>query len=281
MRFLSTLMLKLGLILLACCLAPKALQAQQEQVPPQDLPDSLRIAMVFVQGGTFTMGCTKEQGDNCLEDEKPSRQVTLDDYYIGRYEVTQAQWRYIMGRNPSKFRGCWSCPVENVSWFDVQKFISKLNERTGQTYRLPTEAEWEFAARGGTKSRGYRYAGANYLDTLAWYYGNSGNRTHSVGRTLPNELGIFDMTGNVFEWCADWFGPYPPYNQNNHKGASAGPDRVLRGGSYDAYPWACRVSYRRDASPVSRTADQGFRLVWVKPQEPKQEQSQEREETQD
>ncbi|MBQ0015371.1 MAG: formylglycine-generating enzyme family protein, partial [Bacteroidales bacterium] len=150
--------------------------------------------MVEVSGGTFKMGATSEQGSDAWNDEKPVHNVTLSSYYIGLTEVTQELWQAVMGSNPSYFKGLYR-PVENVSWDDCQTFISRLNSLTGKNFRLPTEAEWEFAARGGTKSRGYKYSGSNTLDDVAWHVGNSGDKTHDVGTKAPNELGIYDMSG--------------------------------------------------------------------------------------
>ena len=169
--------------------------------------DGISIDMVRVEAGTFTMGATAEMKDP-WDDEKPTHRVTLiNDYYIGKYEVTQALWKAVMGNNPSEFKGD-NLPVEQVSWKDCQKFLSKLNRITGKMFRLPTEAEWEYAARGGNKSRGYQYSGSNNLLDVAWYDDNSGRKTHAVGTKQPNELGIYDMSGNVCEWCQDWYGKY-------------------------------------------------------------------------
>ena len=205
------------------------------------------------------MGATSEQGSDYWDDEKPVHHVTLSNYYIGKYEVTQAQWEMVMGTNPSYFRGS-NLPVDNVSWYDVQEFIRKLNAMTGKSYRLPTEAEWEYAARGG-RSYGYKYSGSYYIDDVAWYIDNSYERTHPVGYKDPNELGIYDMSGNVWEWCQDWNGEYSIEPQTNPKGPSYGSDRVLRGGGWDCSPIVCRVSDRRWHTPDLRDNYCGFRLA--------------------
>ena len=229
----------------------------EPQRPQHNLPD---IAMVYVSGGTFTMGATSEQGSDAWDDEKPAHSVTLSGYYIGKYEVTQKLWKAVMGSNPSNFKGD-NLPVENVSWNDVQEFLRKLNAMTGKRYRLPTEAEWEFAARGGNSSRGYKYSGSNSLGSVAWYTDNSGNRTHAVGTKSPNELGIYDMSGNVWEWCQDWYGSYSSSSQRNPHGSNSGSDRVRRGGSWLSNARYCRVSSRLSYSPVFRYYDLGFRLA--------------------
>ena len=217
--------------------------------------------LVFVEGGTFTMGCTSEQGVDCYESEKPSHQVTVSSFQMGKYEVTQAQWRAVMGNNPSSFSGCDDCPVENVSWNDAQAYISKLNQQTGKSYRLPTEAEWEFAARGGKQSKGYKYSGSNTLGSVAWYADNSSSQTHAEGQKQANELGIYDMSGNVWEWCEDWYGGYSSSSQTNPKGPQNRSFRVLRGGSWNYVAKDCRVSDRRYYYPVYRNSSGGFRLV--------------------
>ncbi|MDR1652963.1 MAG: SUMF1/EgtB/PvdO family nonheme iron enzyme [Prevotellaceae bacterium] len=213
--------------------------------------------MVFVEGGTFTMGCTSEQGSDCGDDEKPAHKIILSGYYIGKYEVTQAQWRAVMGSNPSYFKGD-NLPVESVSWDDVQDFIRKLNQQTGKNYRLPTEAEWEFAARGGNSSRGYKYSGSNGVGSVAWY---DGNETHPVGTKQANELGIYDMSGNVWEWCSDLYGIYSSSSQTNLKSASLGLNRVSRGGSWDGRARRVRVSDRNLNAPDNRYYGLGFRLA--------------------
>ena len=197
-------------------------------------------------------------------DEKPVHSVTLSGFNIGKYEVTQAQWKAVMGNNPSIYSGCKNCPVEHVSWNDVQQYISKLNSQTGKNYRLPTEAEWEFSARGGKSSKGYTYSGSNDLNAVAKTDKRSRKthalQPHRVGGKQANELGIYDMTGNVWEWCSDWDGAYNSYSETNPTGASSGQYRVLRGGwDYDAN--YCRSAYRSSSYPDSRSYDFGFRLV--------------------
>ena len=242
-------------------------QQQQEQQPVVQQPEPQRqqsnlpeIEMVWVSGGTFTMGATSEQGSDAWDGEKPAHSVTLSGYYIGKYEVTQAQWKAVMGNNPSRFKGD-NLPVENVSWNDVQEFIRKLNQLTGKSYRLPTEAEWEYAARGGSNSRGYKYSGSDNVGSVAWYYENSGSTTHPVGSKSPNELGIYDMSGNVWEWCQDWYGDYSSSSQRNPKGPASGSNRVLRGGCWSNDARDCRVSNRFSVSPGDRGYILGFRLV--------------------
>lgn len=216
--------------------------------------------MVRVEAGTFTMGATPEMKDP-YDDEKPTHQVTLtNDYYIGKYEVTQALWKAVMGNNPSRFKGD-NLPVETVTWNDCQKFISKLNRITGKKFRLPTEAEWEYAARGGNKSRGYQYSGSNNLSDVAWYEDNSDSKTHAVGSKQANELGIYDMSGNVWEWCQDRYGRYSKSSQTNPTGATSGSFRVRRGGSWNFTARICRSSYRNESLPSLRNSDLGFRLV--------------------
>ena len=218
--------------------------------------------MVYVQGGTFTMGATSEQVEDADSDEKPAHSVTLDGYYIGKYEVTQKLWKAVMGNNPSYFKGD-DLPVENVSWNDVQEFLRKLNAMTGKRYRLPTEAEWEFAARGGNSSRGYKYSGSNSIGNVAWYDGNSGSRTHAAGTKSPNELGIYDMSGNVREWCQDWYSSsyYVSSPRNNPRGPNSGSSRVGRGSSWFNNARYCRVSNRNNNTPDYRNINLGFRLA--------------------
>lgn len=216
--------------------------------------------MISVEGGTFLMGCSSAQESDCDSDELPAHSVTLDSYYIGETEVTQALWKAVMNSNPSNSRGD-NFPVEKVSYNEVKRFVGLLNELTGRTFRLPTEAQWEFAARGGDKSMGYRYSGSDNLDEVAWYSDNAGGRTHPVGSLQANELGLYDMSGNVNEWCADWYGTYDSVPQSNPDGASSGTCHVNRGGSRSYSAKNCRVSNRSYNSPTTRFPDLGFRLV--------------------
>ena len=222
---------------------------------------NVEFEMVYVDGGTFRMGTTEAQGDGAYSSENLTHTVTLSSYRIGKHEVTQALWVEVMGRNPSKNKQGETYPVENVSWNDCQKFIEKLNERTGQNFRLPTEAEWEYAARGGNKSKGYMYAGSDRIDEAGWYIGNCNRHTHPVGRKKPNELGLYDMSGNVWEWCQDWFGPYTGTAQTNPAGPASGRYRVLRGGCLWHSDRACRVSRRGYGGPSRREDYCGLRLA--------------------
>ena len=222
--------------------------------------DGISIDMVKVETGTFMMGATLEMQDS-YDDEMPVHQVTLNnDYYMGKYEVTQALWQAVMGSNPSKFKGD-DLPVEQVSWNDCQEFISKLNGLTGKKFRLPTEAEWEYPARGGKKSRGYQYSGSSNISEVAWYTDNSGSKTHPVGTKQSNELGLYDMTGNVWEWCQDWYGSYVSSSQTNPTGAVSGSRRVRRGGGWYNNEENCRSSCRSGVTPDARYYFLGLRLV--------------------
>ena len=225
---------------------------------------SVEYPMVYVSGGSFDMGATSEQtANNPKSAEYPVHRVTLSGYSIGKYEVTQELWEAVMGSNPSYFKGARK-PVELVSWDNCQEFIRKLNDLTGANFRLPTEAEWEFAARGGNSSRGYRYSGSDSIGNVAWYEDNSGSQTHDVGLKSPNELGIYDMSGNVYEWCSDWYGSYSSSSQTNPKGPGSGSSRVHRGGNWGGN-WVfdagrCRVSHRSRTSPDLRLINIGLRL---------------------
>ena len=206
------------------------------------------------------MGATPEQGENANDNEKPVHQVALSPFSMSVTEVTQELWLAVMGTNPSRFSSNLNRPVENVSWNDCQTFISRLNAKTGKQFRLPTEAEWECAARGG-QSGGSKYAGSDNINTVAWYADNSGDETHNVATKSPNSLGIYDMSGNVAEWCQDWYGNYSSSSQTNPKGPSNGANRVYRGGSWLFNAGLCRVSIRFNFTPSYSCNDLGLRLV--------------------
>lgn len=213
--------------------------------------------MIRVEAGTFRMGSTSG-----LDDEQPVHSVTISkDYYIGETEVTQELWTAVMGTNPSNFTSDSQLPVETVSWNDCQTFITKLNSLTGATFRLPTEAEWEFAARGGNKSQGYTYSGSNNIDDVAWYWGNSNITTHAVKTKSPNELGIYDMSGNVREWCQDWYGSYSSAAVTDPAGVSSGSNRVHRGGDWRSLAPDCSCTLRSNSTPASTDFKFGLRLV--------------------
>lgn len=218
--------------------------------------NGVSFKMIAVEGGTFRMG-SRDGEDNV----GPVHLVTLSDYYIGETEVTQELWTAVMGNNPSWFTGNSQLPVERISWDDCQTFIRKLNNLTGETFNLPTEAQWEYAARGGNMSKGYIYSGSNTIDEVAWYHDNSNYTTHPVRTKAPNELGIYDMSGNVWEWCADWYGNYSSSAQTNPTGGDTGSSRVYRGGSYSFNVACCRVYYRANLTPISKFDDNGLRLA--------------------
>ena len=230
--------------------------------------NGVSFTMIYVEGGSFTMGATSEQGSDAYDDEKPAHQVSLSDYYIGQYEVTQKLWQAIMGNNPSCFKNGSIYPVETVSWKDCQQFIIRLNSMLSRKlgnkrFALPTEAQWEFAARGGNKSRNFKYAGSNNLLELGWYDDNSGNKTHPVGQKHPNELGLYDMSGNVWEWCQDRYGTYSQAVQTDPQGASSEMYHVCRGGSWCYGHISCRVSRRGNYAPSFYNGSIGLRLVLI------------------
>ena len=215
--------------------------------------------MVEVRGGTLMMGATSEQ-DEADDNEKPVHQVTVSSFYMGKTEVTQALWKAVTGGKPSQFLGSLR-PVENVSWEDCQDFIAKLNRLTGMHFRLPTEAEWEFAARGGIKSFCTQFSGSDDLDEVAWYYNNNDGQTHDVATKRPNELGLYDMSGNVWEWCSDWYADYSSASQTNPTGPISGSERVLRGGSWCGNARYCYVFARDGYYPDARYYYIGLRLA--------------------
>jgi len=236
--------------------------------------NGVSFEMVFVQGGSFTMGCTDEQENDCFDREKPTHKVTVSDFYIGKYPVTQTLWEAVMDSVTSYLynKDCGDCPIEKISWEWTKEFITKLNALTGKKFRLPTEAEWEFAARGGNKSEGYKYSGSNNIDEVAWYSGNheidkygSRGSTHPVGAKKPNELGIYDMSGNVYEWCLDWYDKaYYEYSSlSNPKGPSYGSRHVVRGGCWRYGNFVCRTTCRDGHSSGFLYDFVGFRLALV------------------
>ncbi|MDR1301361.1 MAG: SUMF1/EgtB/PvdO family nonheme iron enzyme [Treponema sp.] len=246
----------------------------QPVAPPVVNPQPAPANMVRVEGGTFQMGST-----NGASDEKPVHTVTVKGFYMGKTEVTQKEWREIMGNNPSFFKGD-NLPVEQVSWNEVIEFCNRLSLKEGLTpayrgsgnnitcdfnatgYRLPTEAEWEYAAKGGNQNYlTYEYSGGNSADSVAWYDGNSGGKTHPVGTKQPNSLGLYDMSGNVWEWCWDWYGGYSSGNQTDPTGVSSGTGRVSRGGGWGYGAASVRAANRSNYTPSGRDLDLGFRLV--------------------
>lgn len=247
---------------------PKPSPNTPKKPKPQPVPTTNRQAeldklinnMVYVSGGTFIMGATSEQGNDAESNEKPAHSVTLSSFYICKYEVTQSLWRAVMGQNPSRFKGN-NLPVDNVSWYDCQTFIARLNNLTGKKFRIPTEAEWEYAARGGNRSRGYKYSGSDTPSEVAWYYGICDNKTHPVGSKNSNELGLYDMSGNVWEWCSDRYGSYSSSSLTDPTGPSKGGERVRRGGSWGGGERVSRSSCRCGNTPDTNGSYIGLRLA--------------------
>ena len=228
----------------------------------QDKNADINPSMVFVEGGTFEMG-----SNTGVKNERPVHKVTLNSFYIGVYEVTQSLWQSVMGDNPSYFKSCNTCPVEEASPEQVDLFLTKLNALTGKRFRLPTEAEWEYAARGGSKSKGYRYCGSDSLFEVGWVRDNAGEKTHQVGLKKPNELGLYDMSGNVWELCIDWWNPAfyknsPADNPVNLKKAGF---RVTRGGSWRSGEERCYNTARNRNVYDHHKQNCGFRLVMDAP----------------
>ncbi len=245
------------------------------QANKQDFTETafgVNMKMIWVEGGDFLMGCTSEQSGSCDSDEQNVRRVTVDGFYIGMLEVTQAQWEKVMGTSIYQQKAKASAdntygvgpdyPMYYVSWEEAMEFCRQLSIKTGRTYTLPTEAQWEYAARGGNRPDGTKYAGSNMIDLVAWYTDNSGSSTHICGSKRANSLGIYDMSGNVYEWCKDWYGnSYMSYDTNNPTGPSSGSYRVLRGGYWNSSAQDCRVAYRDGNTPTNRYDGIGFRVV--------------------
>ena len=250
-----------GLILLALLMASPVFAGNRGPAEDQTIKDNkpfdsqTGMEFVFVPGGCFRMG-----SDTGNSDEKPVHEVCVSGFFIGTYEVTQVQWQKVMGSNPSRFNRCGEdCPVEQVSSSDALDFISRLNTKTGKNYRLPTEAEWEYACRSGGKDA--VFCGGGEIDSVAWYGKNSGGKTNPVGRKLPNGLGIYDMSGNVWEWVQDWKGDYSGSNRQDPKGPLSGSTRMRRGGSWQYGAGQARSTWRSSGYPDDRALDIGFRLV--------------------
>lgn len=252
----------IGLIGLIGLIGPIGLRAQ-DSVASVRVAEGVEVKMVWVEGGTFTMGSnvTPKGVKLTYALARPEHRVTVDGYWIGAHEVTQALWTAVMGDNPSKFRGD-SLPVECVSWLEAQQFVMRLSQMTGKHFRLPSEAEWEYAARGG-REKGFPYAGCerSQLDNYCWYCVNSDGCTHPVGRLNPNALGLYDMSGNVAEWCQDWVEAYSEEEQTNPRGPKTGENRVLRGGHYNSTSAACTVYDRGWYLPSGKYELYGLRVV--------------------
>jgi formylglycine-generating enzyme required for sulfatase activity len=220
------------------------------------------MEFVFVKGGCYQMGNTFDDG---LTQEKPVHEVCIDDFYLAKFVVTQAQWKEVMGDNPSHWKACGdSCPVDRVNWYDAQEYIDKLNQKTGKKYRLPTEAEWEYAARsGGKKEKWAGTSNESELADYAWYKTNSGTGTHPVGQKKPNGLGFYDMSGDIWQWMADWYSDtyYRKSPRNNPPGESSSTFRAIRGGSWFNVPWSMRTSARFGLDPTERYIFYGFRVA--------------------
>lgn len=225
--------------------------------------DSLSFRMMPVEGGAFVMGCTHPRGEkHTYADELPTHKVTVNNFFIGQHEVTQRLWVAVMGENPSKWVGNDSLPVEQVSWNAVQIFVARLSQITGYRFRLPTEAEWEYAARGGNRGHNTPYPGvSSQVWETCWYGSNSNGHSHPVGQLKPNELGLYDMGGNVMEWCSDWMEPYTAKPQNCPQGPRKGENRILRGGCFNSPTWGCSVFERSWYLPDYGYSYFGFRLV--------------------
>jgi formylglycine-generating enzyme required for sulfatase activity len=247
------------LIQLVTMFIPVSISAAE--APKPNLPATVNIPLVSVPGGCFKMGDTFGDG---FENEKPVHDVCLSDFMISKFEITQGQWKQIMGNNPAYFKICGDdCPIENVNWDDVQEFISRLNKASGKEYRLPTEAEWEYACRSGGKSE--KFCGGNDVMEVAWYFSTAGDRTHPGGMKRANGLGIFDMSGNVWELVNDWYDDKYPGIKDNPQGPATGTSHVIRGGGWYVLPRNVRGATRSFVTPTFRGSDVGFRLVMPAP----------------
>ena len=264
-----------GTIIFASVLSLLISLVSQEAVAGDKIPNrrtfanSIGMKFVLVPAGSFMIGSPPDEPGRG-DDERQHRVTLTKGFYMGVTEVTQGQWCQIMGNNPSHFRDCGAdCPVEFVSWNDCQEFVKHLNEREGgNKYRLPTEAEWEYACRAGSitafANGSITKTGCGHdpnLDVMGWYCGNSGKKPHPVAQRKPNAFGLYDMHGNIWEWCQDWYGPYPSGHVSDPTGPSSGSDRVLRGGGWHEDVEGCRSALRVGRSPASRAGTLGFRLT--------------------
>ena len=268
-RYWLLLMVVVASVFLASCREDEQIPAKTYTIAYTDTTVVFRInnvsfTMVRVEGGTYRMGATEEQGEEDPDEyEYPVHVVNLSSFYICQTEVTQELWQLVMNENPSLIRGDMQQPVDCVKWDMCQNFIAKLNELLDNQFeiRMPSEAEWEYAARGGNRSRGYKYSGSNNVDEVAWYEGNSDKSTHPVATKKPNELGLYDMSGNLWEWCSDWQGHYRPEEQTNPAGPLDGSHHIMRGGSWTYDQSFCRVSRRNYTSNVIRASNCGLRIA--------------------
>lgn len=226
--------------------------------------NGVSFKMIAVDGGTFIMG-SPENAPGSESDEYPAHKVTVSSFYLAETEVTQELWTAVMGNNPSGYTDDAQLPVESVTWDDCQQFIAKLNEITGDSFRLPTEAEWEYAARGGNCSKGYLYCGSDTLANVGWYKDNSEERPHKVKQLAPNELGLYDMSGNIWEWCSDWMGDYTAVDAVDPQGAAEGRSRIVRGGSWLVDAAICRPADRSSGAPRGGGCIVGLRLASSEP----------------
>ena len=260
MNYLKQFSLSLLLFLLSswCVVQAQSIALTHEQ---KLMLAAIETSMVSIDGGIFTMGCTSDQGSECTHDEFPIHQVQLSGFKLLKTEVTQGMWQSVMGNNPSLNKRSAQFPVENVSFTDIDKFIEALNAMSAHRYRLPTEAEWEFAARGGKNSKNTLYSGSTDAQSVSWNIGNSSNTSHIAGFKNANELGLYDMSGNVWEWCSDWYGEYHASEESDPRGAVDGTDKVIRGGSYSGSIWFCRNAIRMHYAPSYKSHFIGFRLA--------------------
>ena len=250
--------LMLSFIVLISAHAKKNRQGKDEKNYVENVM-GIKLEMIYVKGGTFIMGNTSEKGG--CSDERPITEIYLDSYYIGAFEVTQKQWNIIMrGENIADEND--NLPITYVSWNEATLFCDKLSQLTGKNYKLPTEEQWEYAARGGIKNSNRKYSGSDEIDKVSWYSSNSNKEIHPVGLKHPNELGIYDMSGNVYEWCLDTYMSYT-YKNDSVKHHGVGNNKVLRGGCWSDYASSCRVTHRFYDVSSSKSSKIGFRVVCV------------------